>query len=167
MINLLAEEEGVILSAVKNPNMPYNFTDFGTEIKGLGKAETISLGYSDNQNTKLVYNAESKAYTFNKGQTQKNDMLTGKTVEFTNVFVLFADTTTDDNSSGVETVTDTLTQGSGFYGTRGSFIEIRWKTNARGEMIFEDLDGNILTVNRGNSYIGYFRASGYDDVLIY
>jgi hypothetical protein len=139
MISKITKDEGLITTAVKNPNMPYVFADFGTEVYGMGNADSIEIGYSDNSKTKLVYNHETNKYAFYKGEMQKNDMLTGESVEFTNAFVLFADTTTYDKSTGVETVTDTLTQGSGYYATMGTFIEIRWKTNERGELIFEDL----------------------------
>lgn len=166
-IEKLSTDEGLITELLKKPNTPYKFVDFGSEIKGHGKANTIELLYSENSKTKLVYNEETKNYSFYKGNTLKSDMLTGETVEFTNVFILFADTTTYDKSTGVETVTDTLSQGSGYYATRGGFVEIRWRTNERGEMIFENLDGETLTVNRGSSYIGYFKSSGYDSVKLY
>ena len=85
-------------------------------------------------------------------------------ISFKNLFILYANTTTYENSYGTELVPDTTAGGSGLYVSGGYATEIRWSLNDLGELEFKTLSGDILSVNRGNSYVGYFKASAANKV---
>lgn len=157
LITELAKEEEIDTAIVKRPILPFNFADFGEQISGITKAESINISYG-NKST-LNYDGQSGLYYLSKNETEKTDMLTGEKIGFKNVFILFADTTTYEKSTGVEVVTDTTASGAGYYATNGKLTEIRWHTNEAGELVFETLGGERLTVNRGNSYIGFYKSS--------
>ena len=44
--------------------------------------------------------------------------------------------------------------------------EIRWSVDDDGNLEFKTLSGERLTVNRGNSYIGYYKASNASKITI-
>ena len=92
-------------------------------------------------------------------------MLNGKNVAYTNLFILFANTTTYEKSEGTEMVIDTLSGGKGYYLSGGTMTEIYWSVSLEGALEFRTLNGEILTVNRGNSYIGYYKASQMSSVV--
>ena len=66
---------------------------------------------------------------------------------------------TYEMANGTETVVRSESSGSGYYVTAGTLTEIRWSADASGSLSFVTLSGEGLTVNRGNSYIGYYKAS--------
>ena len=86
-------------------------------------------------------------------------MLNGKNIAYTNLFILFVNTTTYETFNGTELVLDNVSGGSGYYVSNGHATEIRWSMNEAGELEFKSLNGEILSVNRGNAYVGYFKAS--------
>ena len=91
-------------------------------------------------------------------------MLDGKVASYKNVFVLFADMITYETSAGTESIVNTAGGGSGYYATGGKLIEIRWSVGQNGELVFKDLSGAKLVVNRGNSYVGYYKSSDSQSV---
>ena len=157
-VSKLSKEENVDISAVRKPNLPYSFAEFGSAVTCINDAEQILIKYENNA-TSFNYDYESQKYLLSKGAGTKTDRLNGAEIGFSNLFILFADTTTYEKSAGVEMVTETLSQGMGYYATGGTRCEIRWKSNEKGELTFEDLNGEKLIVNRGNSYIGYYKSS--------
>ena len=86
-------------------------------------------------------------------------MLNGKNISYDNVFILFANATTYEKADGTELVIDTLSGGAGYYVSKGFAVEIRWCVDDSGDLQFLTLSGEKLTVNRGNSYIGYYKAA--------
>ena len=93
-------------------------------------------------------------------------MLSGKNVSFNNVFVLFSDATTYEKASGTELVMDVMSGGKGYYVTQGTLTEFKWALNELGELNFYSLSGERLTVNRGNSYFAFYKASESPKVKI-
>ncbi len=138
-------------------NAPYTFAD--DKISGVTDAVTVSIPYSDGNVTNLYYHEGSGKYLYYKGENRRMDMLTGENISFTNVFVLFANATTYENSDGTELVIDTVSGGRGYYISNGGLTEFVWSTNKSGELIFKNLMGETLDVNRGNAYIAYYKAS--------
>jgi hypothetical protein len=133
-------------------------------VKGHSAATNVVIPYGDDSKSELIYDSDNDCYIMSKDGRYKIDMLTGKNATFKNVFVLFSDMITYELASGTETVVNTATCGTGYYVTCGTLIEIKWAVNQAGELNFYDLDGNQLIVNRGNSYISYYKSSAKDDV---
>ena len=107
----------------------------------------------------LIYDETTGKYRYQKNGEFKYDMLNGNAISYTNVFILFADTTTYENATAKELVINTTGSGKGYYISKGRLTEFNWCINNDGNLIFKDLMGEILTVNAGNSYLSYFKAS--------
>ena len=153
------------LSAEVYKNAPFDFVSEGL-VFGVSDAASVNIPYSDKSATTLHYSEKTGTYLYYKGGNRKVDMLSGKNVGFENVFVLFADATTYEKSSGTELVIDVISGGRGYYVTKGTLTEFTWALDEIGELNFYSLSGERLTVNRGNSYLAFYKASDAVNVKI-
>ena len=94
-------------------------------------------------------------------------MLNGKNISYTNLFLLFADAVTYEKAEGTELIIDITSGGTGYYISKGMLTEFRWSTDKSGALHFSTLSGEKLSVNRGNSYMAFFKASNSSDVKLY
>lgn len=164
LINIAFNRTQLALDTHGYKSAPYIFSE-GEENHGIGGANRITVPYSDTNITSLVYNETTKKYTYHKNGEEKVDMLTGQSVSFTNVFVLFANSTTYESSSSRETVFDTSSGGKGYYISSGRQVEFTWSAES-GELVFRSLSGEVLEVNPGNSYITYYKASSTSSIMV-
>nr|MBE6545446.1 DUF3048 domain-containing protein [Oscillospiraceae bacterium] len=145
--------------------LPYVFTDFGEDnVIGDTSAKEISITQSRDTNANLSYDETTKLYALYKNNSKLCDTLSGNQLEFTNCFVLFADSVTYDKSEYSQIVVDTIGSGKGYYFTEGTATEIYWTATAAGLMTFYSAKGEKLTVNRGSSYICYMKSSKTQDI---
>ncbi len=145
--------------------LPYAFTEEKGSLISNGKsAAVISIVQSQSSLTELIYNAESGKYSLYKNGTPKLDAINNKTSEFTNCFVLFADSITYDNSDYSQMIMDTVGEGKGYYFSEGVAIEINWVGTADGVLTFYSPDGEKLTANRGKTYISFVKSSKIEGV---
>lgn len=144
---------------------PYVFAS-GEIALGAAKAESLTIPYSDKNQTEFYYSESTGQYLYFKSGNRKVDMLNGKNLAFTNVFVLFADATTYEKAEGCELVIDTTGGGTGYYFSMGRMCELRWKVSDDGTLKFYALDGTLLTINPGNAYITYYKASGVSNIKV-
>ena len=93
-------------------------------------------------------------------------MLTGETIAYTNVFVLFANTITYENSDGVEMIFDTISGGKGYYLSNGTLTEFKWCVDEMNRLRFYNLKNEILCINPGNVYMSYYKASRELDIVL-
>ncbi len=159
LIEELLTNEKIDTELIKKISIPYVFAAEESTVVGKASASVITLPYAPSNNTSLIFNSKTNRYTLMKNGSEKIDMLTGEAAEFTNAVILFADSTTYEKSEGVRTVINTLAEGRGYYATGGKLIEIKWYADESGNLSFTTLSGEILTVNRGNFYIGYYKSS--------
>lgn len=140
--------------------LPFSFYAHGKEpVAPVGtRAETVLLPYAQSNETELYYDKETKSYAYSKCGSRKIDTLNGKSITFTNVFVLFADATTYEKADGTSTVLDTQSAGTGYYISHGVKQEITWRVTD-GKMSFFNTEGEGLTVYRGSSYLSFFKSS--------
>ncbi len=157
MINIAENRMSASAALTEYKNAPYTFSD--TKISGVTEASAVTIPYSNQNVTNLYYHEGSGKYLYYKGDNRRMDMLTGENVSFTNVFILFSNATTYENSDGTELVIDTVAGGRGYYISNGGLTEFVWSTNKSGELVFKNLMGETLTVNTGSSYIAYYKAS--------
>ncbi len=146
-------------------NAPFDFVKEGL-VFGVSDAASITIPYSEKSESSLYYSEKTGTYLYYKAGNRKVDMLSGKNVSFENVFILFADATTYEKSSGTELVIDVLNGGRGYYVTKGTLTEFTWALDEIGELNFFSLSGERLTVNCGNSYIAYYKASEAANIII-
>lgn len=158
-----AENEQLLMN--EPHTMPYNFTEQDKgNVKGALSANNIVIPFSSENETEFTYSSESQAYTLSKNGKQLRDLLNDRKIEFTNVFILFADATTYETSKGTGMVLDTLNGGTGIYFTEGTQIPFTWSTDDDGVLTFSDENGHKLTVNRGRAYVGLMKSSRISDI---
>ena len=158
---------GINLSNVFSGVLPFDFVEFGTKytIPDGKDANKVTVIRGKESSCELIYNAEVKQYALYKNGQLLTDSLNGKTANFANCFVLFADSITYDNANCSQMVMDTLGQGNGFYFTEGKAIGIFWIGTEEGTLNFYTADGERLTANRGKSYISFIKSSTTDSLL--
>ena len=162
MVDIAENRMSASASLTTYKDAPYVFSD--GRITGVTDATNVSIPYSNSNITNLYYHEGSGKYLYYKGDNRRMDMLTGDNISFKNVFILFANATTYENSDGTELVIDTVSGGRGYYISDGGLTEFVWSTTKNGELVFKNLMGEILVVNRGNAYIAYYKASLASDI---
>ena len=162
----IAKNDGIDLFSYKKEILPFEFSGFEEQITGKTSAKEVFIKYSEENSTALAYDESTKEYNLYKNERIKVDMLNGKSLSYKNVFILFADVTTYETASGTESIVNTATEGTGYYISNGTLTEIRWSVDASNKLICRSLRGDKLIINRGNSYIGYYKSSACDMVTI-
>lgn len=122
------------------------------------KAESIIIPYSNKNETELYYSKETGLYTYYKSGVKVIDMLNGNSIEYKNIFILFADSTTYESADGAELVMDTKSGGRGYYISEGERLEINWRIDENGKYVFTTASGEVLNVNCGTSYITFYKS---------
>ena len=147
--------------------LPYVFNEFGAEaITGGANAKSVVIPYSADNVTELYYSEDIGGYALVKNGAVKTDLLCDKSVTFENAFILFADTVTYEGADGVEMIMSTIGCGTGYYVTEGTLMNISWSVTSSGDMTFTSEEGERLVINRGSSYIGFFKSSRVDEIKI-
>lgn len=148
----------------KYKDMPYVFASSSTAT-GRSDAEVITIPYSDSNKTQLYYDDANEKYLYYKSGSKKLDMLSGNHIAFSNVFILFSNAVTYESINGSEIVVDTFSGGKGYYITKGNLTEFNWSIDENGNLKFKDSKGQLLAVDRGNSYISFFKASSVSKIM--
>ncbi len=155
-----------VSTAVTAMTSPFSFAPYFADPISFGtSAQTVLIPYAANNETGLYYDTTTGTYLLGKGGQVKSDLLNGKSAAYTNAFVLFANATTYESESHTEMTPDTAGGGKGYYFTRGTAIPIEWSTDASGKLILKNDAGATLTVNRGASYIAFYKASQASSVI--
>ena len=167
LVNAFLNNSNISQTNADKITLPYTFTDATESLAPQGdNAAVISISFSGSSTTSLNYSISDGKYIFTKDTSIKNDLLNDKAVKYDNVFILYADSTTHETESDTQLILDTNTRGSGVYAYGGKFIEITWEKDAAGSLIFYNTSGEILTVNRGTSYIAFVKASAKASVKL-
>lgn len=162
LIEVALNRTQYVTDSGKYKSAPYLISE-ETLKNGIACADTVVIPYSVNNVTTLVYDGQSGKYIYTKNSSSKTDMLNGEQISFSNAFVLFADTTTYESSTASELVINIEDGGSGYYFNEGKMTELRWKTS-NGSLVFTNLMGEVLQVNKGNAYITFYKASEYSNI---
>ena len=145
--------------------LPFTFVGFGEEaVHGDTLASEVTIPYSENNITSFSYT--DGFYTMSKNGAQLTDKVNGETVKYKNVIILFTDTVTYDKQSGTELVPDMTSGGFGICVTGGYARQCMWSINADGALEIKDLQGSLISVQRGTTYIGLFKSSQKDSVKL-
>lgn len=118
---------------------------------------TLKVNFSyDSNSDKYIRMQNSKIY-----RDGDNSELTYKTV-----FILFCDTTTVSTHSGSTISLDMSDGGDGYVIFGGKAVEMSWKRDENGNLIFSAKDGSSLKIPSGNIYIGLLQISNKKDLII-
>ena len=129
-------------------------TDEVTLDDGQG-AETVIIPHSNLQTVKYVYDKTNKVYKRYARNKEQKDWTSGQTVTTKNIIITFCEnyTLTDAENKGRQGLKNIGTF-NGYYITNGKAIKIKCIKNARDEKtIYQDLEGNKIKVNDGNTFV--------------
>lgn len=118
-------------------------------------AISVTIPHSDRQIVKYVYNKETKTYERYARNQKQTDWDTKEAVATKNIIVTFCDnyTLSDSENKGRQGLKNIGTF-DGYYITNGRAIKIKCIKNAREEKtIYQDLNGNEIKVNDGNTFV--------------
>ena len=146
--------------------VPWQFTDTLPDNGATATAKSVCIEYGEENRTSFNYDESKNAYTLIKNEAEAKDMLNGSSIEYTNIFVLYADSTTYETENSVYTEMNTNGSGKGLYISGGACKEFKWSYGADGALLFKGEDGNVISVARGTAYIAYVKASGTQRVTV-
>lgn len=164
----IAEGKGTLSGETKGS---LKFEQYGTkkDLSGASSATEVTLkfkcqGSSNTKSVSYTYDAQTGKYLRSQDGNAHVDSQTGKQLAFTNVITLF--TNVEAKSTGLEndptmTIVDTVPdngKGHGYYFTDGKVISISWEADGETLKLVEE-SGAELTLNTGNTYIGYLDSS--------
>ncbi|MSS64018.1 DUF3048 domain-containing protein [Velocimicrobium porci] len=134
----------------------FNFYDKEQTIKNGKEAKKVELGFSSYTTPYFKYDKKDKTYYRWQFGEPHIDAQTKKQLHFKNLILQFVKQW-DIGTKDYQTMDIENSSGTGYYITNGKATEITWKKKeASHEMYYYDLDGNILSINPGKSYIALY-----------
>ena len=121
---------------------------------GLG-AVSVTIPHSSLQVVEYFYDEENKVYQRYARDKEQTDWTTGEPVTTKNIIITFCDnyTLTDSENKGRQGLKNIGTF-DGYYITNGKAIKIKCiKEDRQSQTKYEDLDGNEIKVNDGNTFV--------------
>ena len=118
-------------------------------------ASTVSVPYKSDNMVKFKYNSETKLYERYVNDKLQKDFLTGEALTTKNIIITYANnyTTDEENRYGRQAIENIGTL-DGYYITNGMATKIKCKKTSRTTRTsYQDLEGNEIKVNDGNTYI--------------
>ncbi len=115
-----------------------------------GVANTVNVPMSSSNPTKFIYDAATGKYTRNIKSGAQKDYVTGESVQFKNVLVLFTSVSMLD----AKHVKEDLSSGTGYYASNGGYVPVTWsKGSAKSPLKITNPDGSPLQYNQGNTWV--------------
>ena len=129
-------------------------------------AVSVTIPHSTLQVVKYFYDEENKVYQRYARNKEQTDWTTGEPVTTKNIIITFCDnyTLTDSENKGRQGLKNIGTF-DGYYITNGKAIKIKCiKEDRESQTKYEDLEGNEIKVNDGNTFVQICPTSA--DVVI-
>ncbi len=148
-----ADKKGYRKTTTERNVLNYSVDEINLEEETAVVANTVNIPYSSSK-VKFVYNEETKLYERYVGTALRKDWLTGEAFTTKNIIITYANnyTTSEDNSGRQEI--ENIGNKDGYYITNGKAIKIKCLKQTRsGKTVYNDLAGNEISVNDGNTYI--------------
>ena len=118
-------------------------------------ATSITIPHSNLQTVNYEYDEQNKVYKRYARKKAQTDWTTGKNLTTKNIIITMCDNETldDGENKGRQTLKNIGTF-NGYYITNGKAIKIKCIKKTRNEQtIYEDLQGNEIKVNDGNTWV--------------
>ena len=118
-------------------------------------ANKVVIPHSDLQKVSYEYDAEKKVYNRYARNKAQKDWTTGDAVQTKNIIITMCDnyTLADKENKGRQGLKNIGTF-NGYYITNGKAIKIKCiKSDRNKQTIYQDLDGNEINVNDGNTFV--------------
>lgn len=149
----IAEKKGY--STTSEATSVLHYVDKEVELESELLANTVTIPYSQLHTVSYKYDAETKRYVrYARGKVQ-TDYSTKENITTKNIIITFAENYTlkDSENKGRQGLKNIGTM-DGYYITNGKAIKIKCQKDSRtAKTIYKDLEGNIIDVNDGNTFI--------------
>lgn len=137
----------------------FHFYDEDTDLPDENKTTYVYLPFSDYSTCYLKYDKNDREYKKFEYKAKHTDHKNGKQLSFKNVIIQLVEETNIDRN-GYQHLYLHKRKGEGYYITNGKRMKIKWRKNEeKGTMCYYDMDGNVLTVNPGKTYIAAYPTS--------
>lgn len=137
----------------------FNFYEEDTELASDDITTYVNLPFSNYSTTYLKYDEKDKVYKKFEYGTKHKDHKNNKQLAFKNVIIQLVKETNIDRN-GYQHLYLHKRKGEGYYITNGKRMKIKWRKNEEeGTMCYYDMDGNVLNVNAGKTYIAAYPTS--------
>lgn len=142
----------------KTKSMEESILDYVADEFDLENSETadeITIPYSDSYTVNYKYDEQTKRYIRYQYGKQHTDWVSKEPVTTKNIIITFATNYTLNDGEGkgrqgIENIGDL----EGYYITNGKAIKIVCSKSSRSsKTIYKDLNGNIININDGNTFI--------------
>ena len=150
----IAERKDYRTTSDEESVLKYNAEEFDLESDVI--AEEVYIPFSQAEDVSFMYDAESKRYVKYANDEKQTDWVSGEDITFKNIIITFIEnyTLNDPENKGRQGLSNIGTK-KGYYITNGKAIEITCTKDSRAsKTVYEDLEGNEIEVNDGNTYIG-------------
>lgn len=133
----------------------FDFYEEDTDLASESKTNYVKLPFSAYSTTVLKYDKATKEYKKYEYGTKHKDHQNGKQLSFKNVIVQIVKESNKDRNGYQHLHLNE--GGNGYYITNGKRIRIYWKkSEKKGNMTYYDMDGNVLNINSGKTYIAAY-----------
>ena len=139
---------------VTNQRNVLNYVTDEVNLESGIEAKIVNVPFATSK-VKFEYDEEQKIYKRYVGNSLRKDWLTGEALTTKNIIITFAKytTTSEENNYGRQAI-DNIGSLDGYYITNGKAEKIKCKKTSRtSKTVYEDLEGNEIKVNDGNTYI--------------
>lgn len=119
------------------------------------EATKVTIPYGASNEVRYEYDSTTKRYTRYSKNKKQTDWTTGETVTTKNIIIekCYNWTLNDGQNKGRQSIENIKTL-EGFYITNGKAIPITAEKSTRSsQTVYKDLDGNVIKVNDGNTFI--------------
>ena len=131
-------------------------------------ALNVTINHSKLQTVKYVYDAENKVYNRIARNKNQTDWTTGNQITTKNIIVTFCEnyTLSDGENKGRQGLKNIGTF-DGYYITNGKSIKIKCIKQSRdGKTVYQDLEGNEIKINDGNTFVHICPPGGYTESAV-
>lgn len=144
----------------------FNFADDEFVFTGEGDATHVCIPYSSSQYVQLIYSRTTNTYyRYQLGDRAHIDAANGEQLNFTNVFILFAPTEAIPGDTEGRLDVTVTGEGGGYYISGGRYLPIKWsRIGDTSPFIFTDAAGNVISVERGKTFISVAQKAIVDQV---
>ena len=151
-IKNIAKNKGYSLTSDEDSVLNYTFDEINLE-DGID-ANTVTIPYSELHTTSYKYDEETKRYTRYARGKKQTDYETKDPITTKNIIITFVKNSklNDGTKKDRQTLNNVKTC-DGYYITNGKAIKIKCvKKSRKGQTVYQDLDGNEIEVNDGNTF---------------
>ncbi len=123
--------------------------------KNKKEAKNINIKYSNSSTSNFIYDTKNKVYKMQVNGKDNTDYVTKKAYTFKNIITYQVKNTTITGDGAGRQELDNIGTGEGYYITEGYAISIKWAKDSReSQTKYYKMDGTVLEVADGNTYIG-------------